>query len=102
VPTFRLKWNRHSERQREQRTALAADEILHYVAVGAAVLSRTEPNGIEERVIFSPRDKECFALIIDRGGTVITIMPILWRKLAPAFIDEARQLYTEKIEEAAA
>lgn len=100
--TYRLKWNKHSTRQLRKRTNLRADEVLQYFVNGAAVLTRVENNGNEERVIFSPRDKECFALIITRGGTVITIMPIIWRKVAPGFIEEARQLYSEKIEEVAA
>lgn len=102
MSTIKLKWNKHSTRQLASRTCLRADEVLHYFAVDAAVLSRTERNGNEERVIYSPRDKECFALILTRDHTVITIMPIVWRKIAPGFIDEARQLYHEKIEEAAA
>ncbi len=100
---MKLLWTRHAERQLRQRTALEPDHVLAYFALEAAVLSRREPNGIREYVLFSAADKDCFAVILGRDNQVITIMPIKWRRVAPGFIDEARQLWREKkIEEVVA
>lgn len=98
---MKLVWTKHGQRQLEQRTSLYGDDVLLYFAVGAAVLAREEPNGVREYVIFSPLDKECFAVILARDSQVITIMPIKWRPIAPTVIDLARRLWKEKIEESA-
>ena len=98
---MKLTWSRHALSQLVKRTALEADEVLRYFAESAAVLSREERNGVREYVIFSPLDRECFAIVIARDLQVVTIMPIKWRRIAPGFIDQARTLYRQKIEEAA-
>ena len=98
---MKLLWTKHALRQLAQRTILQADEVLAYFVNGAAVLSREERNGTKEWVIFSPADKDCFAVIVDRGGQVITIMPIIWRTIAPGFLDQARRFYGERMENAA-
>lgn len=99
--TYRLIWTRHALNQLGKRTALETDDVLRYFVEGAAVQSRAEENGVKEFVIFSPLDRECFAIVLARDLQVITIMPIKWRKVAPGFIDQARKLQREKIEEAA-
>lgn len=98
---MKLIWTHHALRQLNRRTSVPADRILLYFTMEAAVLSREERNGNREYVIYSPNDKECFAVIITRGKQVVTIMPIVWRRIAPGFIAEARRLYHVKMEEAA-
>lgn len=98
---MKLIWSKHALRQLGQRTCLEADEVLHYFATEAAVLSREERNGVREYVIFSPLDKECFAIVVARDWQVVTLMPIKWRRIAPGFIDQARTLYLKKIGEIA-
>lgn len=98
---MKLIWTRHAARQLESRTALHGDEVLLYFALEAAVLVRVESNGTREYVIFSPKDKESFAVILARDDQVITIMPIKWRPIASSAIDLARQLWKTKIGEAA-
>ncbi len=97
---MKLIWTKHAQRQLEQRTALYGDDVLLYFVLEAAVLSREEDNGTREYVIFSPKDKECYAVILTRGNQVVTIMPIKWRRIAPGFLEEARRLHREKIEPA--
>jgi hypothetical protein len=97
--TTKLDWTRHALRQLATRTSLECDRVQLYFALEAAVQSRLEDNGTSEWVIFSPADKDCFAVIMGRDSRVITVMPIKWRKIAPGFIDEARELYKAKMEE---
>ncbi len=95
---MKLLWTRHAERQLANRTSLFADEVLLYFEFGAAVLTREERNGTREYIIFSPKDRETYAIILARDHQVLTIMPIKWRRIAPGFLDQARQLWAEKME----
>jgi len=95
---MKLLWTRHAERQLARRTSLFADQVLLYFEEGAAVLTRVERNRTREFVIFSAPDRDHYIVILARDNQVLTIMPLKWRPIAPAFLDEARRLYAEKVE----
>jgi hypothetical protein len=76
--------------------------VKEYFAKGAVVLGREEKDGTQEYYLYSPGDKETYALILapERRGVriVVTFMPIIWRRVAYDFLDQARAAYAGKME----
>lgn len=100
---MKLWFTRHASAMLHTRSGLTYNGVREYFRAGAAVLSRVEEKkGVKEYVIYSPNDHDHFALVVADGGNVITFMPIIWRKVAPGFLDEARRLYHEKMERSVA
>lgn len=99
---MKLWFTHHAAHNLHRRSGLTFNLVKAYFDAEAAVLSREEKDGVREYVIYSPDDKEHFALVVDKGGNVITFMPIIWRKVAPGFLDEARRLFHEKMERSVA
>jgi hypothetical protein len=97
-----LWFSKHAAHNLHRRSGLTFNGVKEYFANGAAVLGREEKDGTQEYYLYSPADKETFALILapERRGQriVVTFMPIIWRRVAHEFLEQARQAYAEKME----